>query len=784
MNWLIVKNDFIKNKMINLALFLFMMFSASLAVLSVLMGVQTFTSISKLYKTAEPPHFVQMHKGEINEEKINKFMSENELVIYNQTLTMIDVYGENLTIVGKDNTYDLSDCRLDIGLVKQNELKDLLLNSQHEKVTIYEGEIGIPVLLKEMYDMKIGDHVILTSNNVKKEFVIKEFILDSMMNSPMVSSTRLLLSHKDFNNLQGKVGEKEYLIEAYFANTKEASNFKTVYENAGLPQSGQAVTYSIIFLLSALTDITTVFVLLLVSLLLIIVSFICVRFTIMAALEEEIQEIGTMKAIGLPFRDIRDIYIYKYRALAFIGIITGYILALLLSSVVTKHITSTFGDIGMSTLAVVLSLVAGYLIFLLINYYCKRILKKIKKVTVVDALVRGKGFGKNKGGIKDGLYKSNRLPVNLLLGIREVFYKFKNWVIVFAVVLITVMMIMVPVNLLNTFEAPEFITYMGSSLEDILIEVENGENLETRYANVKQLLQKDNTIENYYEYRSVRVQTIDAENKLMNLNIDCGSSAGNELQYLSGKAPEGEDALALSYLYANEKGKESGDKIEILINDKKKEFVISGIYQDVTSGGYTAKSKYNFSEVDAEKYSFSVNLKDNVEVGKKADEWSKSFGAGVTVDPMEEFINQTLGGVSKQLATIVFAIVIIGIALTMLIAILFLKLRLVKDLSEIAVLKAIGFSEQDINKQYMIKMGCVSILGVLVGIILTDLLGEKIVNAALGVAGIGIKKVNLITNPIMEYIICPLLLIMLILVVTWIIMRTIKKYNIISIIKE
>lgn len=784
MNWLIVKNDFIKNKMINLALFLFMMFSASLAVLSVLMGVQTFTSISKLYKTAEPPHFVQMHKGEINEEKLNKFMSENELVIYNQTVTMIDLYGENLTVVGKDNTYDLSDCRLDIGFVKQNELKDLLLNSQHEKVTIYEGEIGIPVLLKEMYNMKIGDHVILTSNNIRKEFVIKEFILDSMMNSPMVSSTRLLLSDKDFNNLQGKAGENEYLIEAYFSNTKEASDFKTVYENAGLPQSGQAVTYSIIFLLSALTDITTVFVLLLVSVLLIIVSFICVRFTIMAALEEEIQEIGTMKAIGLPFRDVRDIYLYKYRALAFIGVITGYILALLLSSVVTKHITSAFGDMGMSTLAVVLSFVAGYLIFLLINYYCKRILKKIKKVTVVDALVSGKGFGKDKGGIKDGLYKSNRLSVNLLLGIREVFYKFKNWVIVFAVVLITVMMIMVPVNLLNTFEAPEFITYMGSSLEDILIEVENGEKLETRYANVKQLLQKDAAIENYYEYRSVRVQAIDAENKLMNLNIDCGDSAGNELQYLSGEAPKGEDGLALSYLYANEIGKDSGDKIEIFFNDKKKEFVVSGIYQDVTSGGYTAKSKYNFSGVDAEKYSFSVNLKDNVEVGKKADEWSKSFGAGVTVDPMEEFINQTLGGVSKQLATIVFAITIIGITLTMLITILFLKLRLVKDLSEIAVLKAVGFSEQDINKQYMIKMGCVSILGVLIGIILTNLLGEKIVNTALGVAGIGIKKVHLITNSVMEYIICPLLLIILILLVTWIIMRTIKKYNIISIIKE
>ncbi len=784
MNWSIVRNDFLRNKVINLALLLFMMFSASLTILSVLMAVQTFTSISGLYKMAQPPHFVQMHKGEINQKKIDEFMSNYEDITCWQTDTMLDVYGENLTVVGKKGRYNLSDCRLDIGLVKQNKTKDLLLNSKHEKVTINEGEIGIPVLLKEMYGMKIGDHVILNGDGVTKEFVIKEYILDSMMNSPMVSSTRLLLSDKDFDKLQGKIGENEYLIKVYFSNTKEATEFQTAYENAGLPQNGQAVTYPIIFLLSALTDITTVFVLLQVSVLLIIVSFICVRFTIMAALEEEILEIGIMKAIGLPFADIRDIYLYKYRALAMAGVTAGYILALLLSGVVTKHTSAAFGGMGISTLAVLLSLVAGCLVFLLINYYCKAILKKIKKVTVVDALVTGKGFGKDKGGIKDGLYKSKRFSVNWLVGIREVFYKFKSWIMIFAVVLIAVMMIMVPVNLLNTFKAPEFITYMGSSLEDILIEIENGENLETGYANVKQLLQKDAAIENYYEYRSIRVKTIYAENKLMNLNIDCGINAGNELQYLTGKAPEGKNELALSYLYANEIGKRAGNKIELLFNNTKKEFVISGIYQDVTSGGYTAKSKYDFSGLVADKYSFSVNLKDNSEVGKKAEEWSKSLGAGVSVDPMKEFINQTLGGVAKQLGTIVFAIVIIGVALAMLITILFLKLRLAKDLSEIAVLKAVGFSEHDINKQYMIKIGYVSIIGILAGIILTDFLGEKIVNAALSITGLGVKKIHLIVSPVMEYIICPLLLMVLILLVTRIVMRTIKKYNIISIIKE
>lgn len=789
MNWLIVKNDFKRNKVINLALLLFMVFSAGIAVLSVVIGVQTFTSISNLYKTAQPSHFLQMHKGDINKEEIDEFMSGYEGITYWQTVTMINVYGEDITINGNKGAYSLSDFQLDIGLVKQNETKDLLLNSKHEKVIIQEGEIGIPVLLKEMYGMKIGDHVILTHNDVKKEFVIKEVILDSQMNSPTTFSTRVLLNDNDFEELNSQVGdneglENEYLIEAYFNNPNEASDFKTAYQNAGLPQNGPAVNYSLMFILSAFADMVTVFVLLMSSILLIFVSFICIKFTIMAALEEEISEIGTMKAIGLTFADIRDLYLNKYRILAMAGVIVGYILALLISGVFTKHISTTFGNMRMSPLTVILSLVVSCLVLLLINYYCNKVLKKIKKVTVVDALVSGKGFEKSKGSIRDGLHKSKKLSVNWLMGIREVFYKFNNWTIVFAVSLIATLMILVPINLMNTFESPEIITYMGSSLEDILIEVENGENLETNYGNVKQLLESDEAIQNYYEYRTVRVATIDAEGELLNIDIDSGANAGNELMYLSGKAPNIGNEIAVSYFNAQEIGKNVGEPIVLFYGGAEQQFIISGIYQDVTSAGYTTKSKYDFSDLTAVKYSITVKLKSDAEVEKKVEEWSGILGGGVTVDPMKEFINQTLGGVVKQLSNIVFAIVIIGACLATLITVLFLKLRLAKDLSEIAVLKAIGFSEYDIKQQYMIKIGCVSISGILAGVILTDALGEKIVNAALNIAGLGIKKIELIANPVAMYIMCPLILLGLIQLSTWIVMRSIKKYNIISIIKE
>ncbi|RDU23629.1 ABC transporter permease [Anaerosacchariphilus polymeriproducens] len=784
MNWQIIKKDLKRNKLINLALFLFMVFSAMLAALSVIVAVQTFTSISELYKKAKPSHFMQMHKGEINREAINKFMSEHGDITYWQTCTMIDMYGECITVKGDQNTYNLSDCRLDIGLVMQNKERDILLNSKHNKAVIRQGEIGVPVLLKEMYKMELGDRIILNCNGITKEFVIKEFILDSMMNSTMCSSTRILLSEKDFNMLQGKVGEVEYLIEAYLTNSKEANAFQTDYENAGLPQNGQAVTYSMIFLLSALTDIITVFVLFFVSILLILISFICVRFTILAAMEEDMNEIGVMKAIGLRFFDIRDLYLIKYRTLAIAGVIAGNIFALLISSIFTRHISITFGDKKISIHAIVLSLIISCIVFYITNFYCKIVLKKIKKLSVVETLVRGNRLNKNAAGFKKIIYKSKKLPVNWLLGICEVFFQFRNWLIVFFSSIIVVLMILIPVNLMNTLKSPKFISYMGSSLEDIMIETGNGKNIEDNYETIKQLLKRDEDILNYQEYRRVCAKTVDAQKKLMNLHIDSGENAGNELQFLSGKSPERENELAISYLNANEMGKETNDIIVLYLNGKEKEFVISGIYQDVTSGGYTAKSKYHFSGLNSEKYSFSVNFNEKTDVKKKADEWNEILGYGIKVEPMEEFINQTLGGVVNQLRTIIFVIIIISSCLTMFVTILFIKLRLAKDLSEIAVLRAIGFSKRDIKMQYMIKIGCISMIGILTGIVLTQVLGEKISNVALSSAGLGIKKVELIINPVTEFIICPLFLIMLILLITWIVVRTIKKYNIITLINE
>lgn len=785
MNWSLIIKDLKRNKSINFILFLFIVFSSTLIVLSSILGSQTILSIQELYRVADPPHFLQMHKGEFDMKSLDAFMSGREDVIDWQVVETISISSDAITIEKADGNINLSDFKLDIGLVKQNERRDLLLDYNHQKVQIAKGEIGIPILMKSMYDIQLGDRMVISNGAFSRSFIVSEFVLDAQMNSPLTSSTRILLSDEDYQSMYGNFGESEYLIEAYFKDNTQGSAFKTFYENAEMPQNGQAVTYQIIFLLSAMTDIIMVFILIFASVLVILVSFICLRFTILSTLEEELMEIGTMKAIGFSYKHIRSVYLDKYRLLTLIGMFTGLLIAFGLNDLVSHHIETTFGKLQTSVTTVVLSVLATTLIYVITLTFCRSVLRKIKKLTVVETLVYGEGLDRGRKPLKTNKLAFLKIKsVNVLLSIKEVLFHFKKWLTVFLVVSISFVLMSLPSNLLRTFEHRQFITYMGSSVEDILVQVEESERLEENYALVKKVLDADDTVANYYESRKIRVKALLENETLLNLDIDSGSEAGDELKYLTGGAPKGESEIAISYLNAEAMEKATGDTLKLIYGNEVRDFVISGVYQDVTSGGLTAKSKHDFSGIESKRYAFSVNIKEGTDIEGKAEAWSQMMGYGISVDSMDTFINQTLGGVIKQLRSIVLATSVLGVSLAALITLLFLKLRLIKDYSEISILKAIGFSYEDLRLQYLMKTGISAFLGALFGIVVTRGFGEGLINIILGFSGLGIKKITLMSNLFTDFAIYPLALLTVVSLTTLYVIGQIKNFNLVALINE
>lgn len=749
-------NDFRKNPWNNLILLLFMSLSVTLAVSVFLVSAQLFTSISTMYEKANPPHFLQMHKGELAQEEIDNFNSSYPGIEHWQSVPMIDIYGDELTVSQMNGRmFSLEECRLDISLVKQNQEYDVLLDEKREPLKLKNGEIGVPVILLEEYPIQMGDVISFRSGDVTKEYTIAAFVYDGQMNSTLCSSTRFLLSDGDFDELIGNVGETEYLIEDYFTDSAMAVDYQTAYEQENLPKNGQAITYTMIFLLSAMTDIMMAMVFLLVGIVLIAIALMVLRFTILTTIEDDKKEIGTMKAIGFSYKGIRKLYLDKIRLLMILGCIIGYATALLMSNSLFGHISRTFGKQPLSAGILIIGIGVCVIIYGIITFFAGNVLKRIRKATVVDTLVTEKGFGKEQNGYR---------------------------LILIFMVLVSFLTI-VPNLIVNTMQNKEFMTYMGSSAHDVLLEVEQGEGLEDRKEAAHTLLEKEREkglVTDYECFRKVRLQAIDSEGELQGIHIDTGAGAGAGLQYVSGGNPMNKTEIALSCLVAESLGKKLGDELLIMENEDVHKLYVCGIYQDVTSGGRTAKAICDFKDVEAEKYDFQIDVNAEQFGESEIEGWRNALGKGYSIEYMEEFIGQTLGGIVSQVKTAAFMAFGIGIGLIILIAALFLKLRIVSEVNFFAVKKAIGISYQSICLQELYPILRAGGTGCIIGVLLSVLFGDDVVSLMFGVLGLGIKRIKFISLPFEICILIPVVLLAVLIVVTLLACRQIKRIDVAS----
>lgn len=736
-------NDFRKKAWKNIILFVFMCLSVTIAASVVLMLSQLFSSITSMYETAKPPHFLQMHMGTIEQTHIDEFNESFEGITYWQSVPMITVYGDCISVAGDDKTYTLSDCRLDISFVKQNDGYDVLLDEKRVPLNLADGEIGVPVIVLDQYDILLGDKIALSANGIEKQFTVVTYVYDGMMNSTTCSSTRFLISDADFDSLLGNIGETEYLIETYFTDSSLASAYQTAYEQSDkeLPKNGQAITYTIIFLLSALTDILTAMVLVFAGIMLVIVVIVCMRYVILAELEDDVAVIGTMKSIGIPEKGIENLYLAKIRILISVAGVIGFLLALLFLPRFTSHISSFFGEQPLGIQSMLPAITSVAIIYCVILLFAKRMLKQIKSKTIVDLLVLDDGFNK-KVKVKSGLYKSKRLSANALIGLKEVR---NGYGVVFVLMLIITILVMVPIRSLQTMQAEDFVTYMGSPICDLLVEVMQGESLEERNEVLSNILSEEagkGYVQSATVLRRVRLQAFSNTDELVGVHVDTGLSAGKGIVYISGTNPSAGNHIALSYLLADELGKHVGDKVNIISDNQTYCMEVCGIYQDVTSGGKTAKTIYDFSGELSEKYTYQLELSKDISAEMFADNLKAGLGSGYSIKSMDSFLEQTLGGVTVRLGQVVYLVIIIGMIITIFIVLLYMELRLARNMHALAEKIAMGIPIKAICIQELYPMLWLGGTGIILGVVLTEILGETIVSALFSLLGLGITSIS------------------------------------------
>lgn len=394
------------------------------------------------------------------------------------------------------------------------------------------------------------------------------------------------------------------------------------------------------------------------------------------------------------------------------------------------------------------------------------------KSTVVE-LMRGEANIK-----KEGHYS---LPVrglknrNITMAMGELRCKRKDYAVIFMVFVFSSFLILLPMNMKNTIENPSFITYMGVGQSDIRIDIQYSEKLAEQKAAAVAYLEQDPEIEKYAVYRIGYMQLQNGSGEWEYVRVGNGDESVFPLEYLEGRAPKDNKEMALSYLNASELGKKVGDTLTAAYKGEELRFTVSGIYQDITYGGKTAKAAIDFDESDIEVYIIYLDVRAGVMVEEKTKEL-RGILAESKITPVSEFVSQTLGGIKDNMGLVEAAASILSLTLIVLITVMILQLITAREHSAVAIKKAIGFSNRDIRIQFGIRILMIQLAAILTGTVLANSLGEAVFSMMLST--MGAAKIKMLVEPVSAYLLCPAAQLIVVFVTVFAGTRVIRSYHI------
>ena len=135
-----------------------------------------------------------------------------------------------------------------------------------------------------------------------------------------------------------------------------------------------------------MSDATIAIIIILISILLIIIASLSIRMTFLATMDEDLREIGVMKAIGLSNKDIKKVYLNKYRIMSIVAGIIGYLLSFVVINLFSSNMRLYLSSDLSGNLKYLLSIIAPLFVYIMIVMYCKKILKQIDKISAIEAL--------------------------------------------------------------------------------------------------------------------------------------------------------------------------------------------------------------------------------------------------------------------------------------------------------------------------------------------------------------------------------------------------------------
>lgn len=600
-------------------------------------------------------------------------------------------------------------------------------DEKNQKITqLKKGEVLLPVKCMENNDIKKGDKVKITFGQTRVTLKVAGGIKDAMMGSALMSMERFLITQEDYDTLLASgCGDVQRGALAYIHTSDTKKLESEISKSEGnIIFNGSKSTISMTYIM----DMVVAMALLLLSVCLILIAIIVLRFTIHYTLEEEFREIGVMKAIGIPNGTIRGLYLVKYFAMslagACVGLVAGIPFGNILLESTSKNIVmeNTYGY-GVNVLCAIF--VVGVIVL-----YCYCCTGKLKKFSPIDAIRNGaNGERYTKKGVIS-LSKSRICP-SVFLAVNDIFSNIKRYVVMLLTFTIGLLAVLIVTNTINTLNSGNTLKMFGSTPGDVFIL-----NDEDAY---KYIMKKDGKEQTKKQLQKIQKKleengmsckagmevefkfSLDKEKKNCKSVTFLGvNKKTTDYEYLQGDAPRAADEVAITPLIAEKLDAEIGDTITITSAEGKHKVMVTGMFQTMSNLGEGVRLHEDF-DLNFEQLmgtmGYGITFTDHPtqkEINQRVEK-IKEFYPKSQVYNAKEYINHYMGGITETIEGVRVLFVGIAIIICLLVVILMERSFIAREKSEIALLKALGFENGTLVGWHTIRIAVVMFLAILLG---------------------------------------------------------------------
>ena len=699
--------------------------------------VDSLSATHRLSQRARLPDLVQMHSGRIDDrdlQAIETWVQARSDVTDHEVIKTLPVARQELSINGVNQSESYNEP----AFVTSPKRFDLLLDDDGNPVDPGPGEVVLPIHYRVIKAADVGDAVTVTAGGRTTTLTVVGFARDAEMNAAMIPSKRLVVSPEDFSVLEQRLTEPEYLIEFTLTDSARPGGVIDAYKEAGLPSTGVNISASMIQFMNSLNVMLIVAVALVVAIVLAVVAILALRYATLAAIETDLAQIAVLKAIGAPLSRIRRLYVVKYLALSALGAALGYAagqpLAAALETPTTLYLgrpPTTLWSVGAPILTV-LVLTLGVIGFTWLA------LGRIGRISAIEALRSGTSASLRPRRQRWRLSGLRRLPVQVWLGAREALRP-SNALLLGVLTLCTLTMVL-PANVATTLSNPQIATYLGAGQADLRIDVRSGVQ---DLATVEKRIDSDPRVTRHATIlrRSYKMAT--TAGGWETVLIDIGDHEAFPMKYLSGHGPTTNDEVSLSYSQAQVTGAKEGSTVTVQTADGKKDLTVTGVYQDITNNGKTAKATFD-DGAPALWQIIYANFRSSDQASAVARDLRQEY-PGVQAIGMNQYASQFFGATGSQVRLITTMACVIALGLSFLITVLFTVLIVSRERPQICVLMALGSTRRDIAGQYLIRFGVLALTGIALGLLAAFTLGSSTIGALMATRGA--PDLELLPNP-------------------------------------